>query len=82
VLFKPYKALMITKVCPANSPKSGPAKKAIYSQVLDKRYAEPISPAHMEKPYNSLINITVWRDFSDITEEYVDSGLTIFVKSP
>jgi hypothetical protein len=36
-----------------------------FSQVLDKRYAEPISPAYIEKPFNSPIRITVRRDFRD-----------------
>ena len=60
-LFKPYRVLWITSICPCNSSNSGPATMYNFSFVVASRYALPMSPHQTSMLFNWLGILIVLR---------------------
>ena len=68
-LFRPYRALWITSMCPCNSSNSGPAIMYNFSFVLASRYTLPISAAQAFILLSLARNMVDLRDLVETTPE-------------
>ena len=68
-LFKPYRALWITSICPYSSSNSGPAAMYNSSVVVASRYALPMSAPQTSMLFNLARNIDSLKDLVETTPE-------------
>ena len=68
-LFKPYRALRITTICPCGSSNSGPGTMYSFSFVVASRYALPISVPQTSMLFNLARNIDSLRDLVETTPQ-------------